>query len=162
MKKLMIALAAVAMTCGLSARAQDNKNAICDNSQCKVQQCDQRGACAFDNLNLTDTQKGKIKALHEKRVADRQARREANAKAKAEKKDQKRTTRVEAKKAYLKDIKSILTPEQYTLFLENSFVNNAPKGPRGLKGMKPGKRNGNRPDCNRADCNRADCPRNGK
>ncbi len=120
MKKFIVALAAVAMAAGMGIQAQVCGNAQnCPRAQQCPQQCDSicmapcpRQQCAFENLNLTDTQKQQLKALCEKQK-----------KSKKEDKADRKADRQAAKQARLAEIKKILTPEQYVLFLENSFVN---------------------------------------
>lgn len=137
MKKLIVALAVAAMTAGAGIQAQVCANAQnCPRAQQCPQQCDSacmtpcpRQQCAFDNLNLTDAQKQKLKALCEKQQQNKKA-------AKADRKA--------AKKARLEEIKGILTPEQYVMFLENHFINGsgnkfvkrAGRPERGAKHMK--------------------------
>ncbi|MCM1310015.1 MAG: hypothetical protein NC301_03185 [Bacteroides sp.] len=136
MKKLIMALAAVALTAGIASATPDKNKKQCNNpQQCpQAQQCNQPcdtacnkpcapKFCPFDNLNLTDTQKQQLKDLRAKHQQEKKA-------AKAERK----ANRKAAKKAHLDEIKVILTPEQYVLFLENSYLyGNAPK-------MAPGQR----------------------
>lgn len=122
MKKIIVALAAIAMTAGFAANADVCNNKPCDkqcNKPCNqpcdtacTNPCAQAQFCPFDGLNLTDAQKQQFKDLRAKR---QQAKKDAKADRKADRKA--------AKKAQLDEIKSILTPEQYTLFLENHFVN---------------------------------------
>lgn len=121
MKKIIVALAAVAMTAGFVAKSD-----VC-NTQCnKPQPCDSAFTapcppkfCPFEGLNLTDTQKQQLKELSEKQ---KQARTEAK-KEKAERKAEKKADRKALKRARLDEIKNILTPEQYVTFLENNYLN---------------------------------------
>lgn len=123
MKKLIVALAAVAMTAGFAAKADEcnqpcNGARQCDtpcaDAPCPNTACDHQGAkfCPFDNLNLTDAQKQQFKELRDKAV-----------KAKADSKAARKNAKKECKRQRLEEIKKILTPEQYVMFLENHFVN---------------------------------------
>ncbi len=76
----------------------------------------------FDGLQLSDAQKAQLQQLNDKRKAERQQMKEArkeNRKAEAAK---DLTARQNAKKAYLEEVKAIIGPEQYVIFLENSFI----------------------------------------
>lgn len=131
MKKLFVALAAIAMSATFAAKADDCNNKQCNQPQTCNQPCDTACArpcdsprfCPFDGLNLTEAQKQKFKELRAQKQQAKQAKKEAKRDAKAERKADRKADRKEAKKAQLAEIKSILTPEQYLLFLENNFVN---------------------------------------
>lgn len=86
----------------------------------------------FSSLNLTDAQKSQIKELGTKMQTQRKERGE-----------QQRAQRTNSHKEYLAGLKTILTPQQYTKFLEDSFV-------------KAGSRNGRKADRPRAGKNRMD------
>ena len=79
----------------------------------------------FEGINLTPEQLTALKAIPSPRDVMKAARQQA--KTDTVKVDRKqlrelvRTTRMD----YLKSIKNVLTPEQYSQFLENYFVNNA-------------------------------------
>lgn len=111
MKKIITALTAVVMTMGISAQAQNQQQST-QAQDCPRQECKQSSRdCAFNGLNLTDAQKEQLKAAAKKRT---DARKDKKAKKEAIK---------DEKRAFLAEIKAILTPEQYVQFLENSFVN---------------------------------------
>lgn len=126
MKKFIVALATVAMTMGFSAQAQTEQK--CEQAQkCAQAECRQApGDCGFESLNLTDAQKEQLKALGKKRM---------------EAKKDKKEARKEDARAFLADLKTILTPEQYVQFLENSFVNKGKfeKGRKDLRVHRHGK-----------------------
>ena len=136
MKKLMIAMAAVAMTASMAFAQTDNTNA-CPKKDCpKTEQCakdgkkcdkpcDKQRACEFKGLNLTDTQKEQLKAIKAEQKAKFQAERQAKQAQKAAKKE----ARQAARKEYLAKVKAVLTPEQYVQYLENVAT-------RADKGMK--------------------------
>lgn len=136
MKKIMIAAAVMAMTCGFSLRADNNnqgKNcpvaARCDTTGCFGPRGCAPAFCEFDGIQLTDAQKAQLKTLKEKGRADRATKQQA----KQERKAQKRAGREAARKSYLDELKKILSPEQYLQYLENSYVRG------GAKAGKPGK-----------------------
>lgn len=132
MKKLMIAMACIAMTASMAMAQTDAKK--CDKECAKTEQCakqkcnkpcDMQRACEFEGLNLTDAQKAQIKAIKDENRASRQAARQAKQAKKAEKRDARQNER----KAYLAKVKAVLTPEQYVKYLENAVT-------RADKGMK--------------------------
>lgn len=148
MKKSILAaiVALFAASATISAQTQQPSQ-CCSNDKAKCEKaegkkCDkkggddcQKGACLFQNLNLTDQQKAEIKQLK----ADMK---ESQAKAKAESKRVSREGRQQARKEWLEGVKKVLTPDQYTQFLENAYLNQgAPRGGKMMQGHqgKPGK-----------------------
>lgn len=141
-KAFAIALACVSMT-GLVSFAQNPAaNGTCSAPQCNETtcapaDCGSRRQCAFEGLDLTDAQKSQLKALKEKNAKT------CEVKAKAAKADRQRNDSVRmaerkaAKRQYLQDVKAIVGPDQYVLFLENLVVNG--DGPRHGKDMKDAK-----------------------
>ena len=122
-----------------------------------------KGMKAFDGLNLTDTQKTKLEELRKEFKAKKESgvKKDENRKDKkdqltAEQKQQmkaeKQAKRQEAKQNYLNGVKSILTPEQYTQFLENNFKiaghhhKGMKKGGKQMKGEKGQKGHKNKGD----------------
>lgn len=183
MKKKVLGLALMAMALvGFNGMAQNNsqKNA----QSCKAQtECTKGGKGMkkearemknpYEGLTLTDAQKSKLAELDNKRMADRKAKMEARKadnngqKANKSKNDADKKARMEARKAdkieYLKEVKEIIGPDQYVVFLENFYVNGGgnhgdkkafQQGKDGKKGMahnkgmkgqrKGGDRKGNR------------------
>ena len=134
-KAILVAASALVLSAtAVSAQNKDKKDAKCKDAKCEMmnkEQCGAKASCLFDNLNLTDAQKAKIKEMKEN-----------NAKARKESKDKAISDRKTARKNELAQIKSILTPEQYVQFLENSYLNAGKQGQRGGKDMKPGDRKG--------------------
>ncbi len=166
MKKKVLGLALMAMALvGFNGMAQ-NKAQNCNNQACTSQtECtkgnkgmkkDAREAKnPYEGLNLTDAQKTKLAELDSKRMADRKAKMEARkADANSQKADKKNMTDAEkqaAKKAkmdarkadkleYLQEVKEIIGPDQYVVFLENFYVNGG--GQQGGKAIKQGNRDG--------------------
>lgn len=148
MKKKILGIAILAIT-GLSmtAVAQKPCKQACNATECTDSaSCDRapRGPHAFnpfEGIELTQEQKNKFETLKKNKAEQ----------FKKEQKD-RMTRKRDERREYLNDIKSILTPEQYVQFLENSYLNPAPMGDkmmrdnhqRGKKGMhkmngRPGK-----------------------
>lgn len=157
MKKVILSLAIFAAS-SLSMIAANNNQTNNANSNGKARtECvkgnkENKGMKAFESLNLTDAQKTKLEQLNEARRAEMQKKAEAKKAAKddrkkeqltAEQKQQRKaemqTKRKEAKQNYLNSLKSILTPEQYTKFLENNFMM---AGNNHKKDMKKGGKHG--------------------
>lgn len=162
MKKLFLSIAVFSMMSlsAFAANNNDNNNGSCKaKTECMAKgkgECkkdgkkDKEGRAdrmmkAFENLNLTDAQKTKLQSLMAEQKAKKESFREKKSERKenkenltAEQPQQKRAemmaSRKQSKQDFLNGVKSILTPEQYTMFLENSF--NA--GDRHGKGMKQG------------------------
>lgn len=125
----------------------------------------------YEGLTLNDSQKQKLQQLDAKRMAARQEQKKVAKEEKMARKQEKQlkdslkfVERQAAKKSYLEEVKAIVGPDQYVIFLENYFVNgnggnhkNAMKqGPRGDKKDYAHK---NQVKNNRGD-NRADNQRN--
>lgn len=126
-------LSATAVSAQNTTKTQSGKSAKESTCVMKKGDKDQKGACLFDNLNLTDAQKAKIKALKENEK-----------KARTENKEKARAERSNARKDYLANLKTILTPEQYVQFLENNYLNAGKQGHKGGMDMKRGDRKGGR------------------
>lgn len=156
MKKLMIVLAAVAMTAGFAANAANDKKCDkkCEAAKCEQKACPkERMACTelmeFQGINLTDAQKDQLKALKAERHAAAQKAKEAKKAEKGAKAEARRQGRQE----YLDKVKGTLTPEQYTQFLENQLTKSKDakhrmhKAPgREMKGAKAREFKGGRPE----------------
>lgn len=153
MKKLFLSLAILAVS-SLSIMADDNK-VCNNNNECKAKtECvkskkEGRRFCetrAFEGLNLTDAQKAKLDEL--KKNCDEQKKKDAfcqnkecnkpgclkkdcevrknmTPEQKKQLKAEAKAKKLEMKKKNLEQIKSILTPEQYTKFLENNYLSSS-------------------------------------
>lgn len=167
MKKLFLSAVVVAASLfGMTALAQtpqtagkgDKTKSECPykKSECRQQKCDASAKC-FEGITLSDAQKDQIKALCEKRGQETKQRREDRA-AKAKQGD---SIRMAQKRQNLNDMKAILTPEQYVVYLENIVVS-APSDRHGIRdGRKDGKRHDNgRFDGNRHHKGHGDCAQN--
>lgn len=155
MKFPLIAMAAIALA-ATPAVAQQPQQASADNAECFCGVAPQGKPDKaprfnpFDGLNLTEQQQTAITNLQNERrqactdaaKAKKEQKADKQAKADKQKADpkQKAEQRVASRKAYLEKVKSILTPEQYTKYLENVYVNAAP-----AHGNKDGKKGGDRP-----------------
>lgn len=136
---MTMAIAAITLL-STTAFAQDNKQ-VC-SGQNPAECCNQKGdqpcmqMLLFNGIQLTNDQKDKLKAI----PTPAKAKKDRDCKAK----ENRRAAAQEDRANYLKSVKAVLTPEQYTQFLENSFVY-APAHKHGRKGDAP-KCNGHRFD----------------
>lgn len=140
------AYAQTATTCGASANCapQSCAQVNCQQTNCPQTDCAQipynrqykarpaqcNGFSCFNGLNLTDTQKQQLQALCKNYGEKRQALRGDAKQNKLRNDSLKKDLRNKAqdlKRQQLADIKKILTPEQYTQFLEQNYINNGPK-----------------------------------
>lgn len=100
-------------------------------------------ATFFDGITLTDAQKESIAALKKECAKDRKEARAAADKARDEARKTQREAARSSRSKYLSTLKEILTPEQYTQFLENAFLD-SPRGGqkyRPCAGYRPGCKN---------------------
>lgn len=156
MKKKILGIALLAMSfVGFSAAAQ-TPAANTPAQQETVRKGDRQGRNAqvnpFEGMNLSDAQQAQLKQLNEKRQAERQARKQTRKDEKQRKDSARMAERRNEKKSYLDQVKAIVGPEQYVVFLENFYVsggnkaamghNKAAKAKDGRKGH--GDRKGNR------------------
>lgn len=128
MKKTVLTLAvAFATIFGFNATAQ-NADAQApakektEQTEVKKDRKAHKANRSFEGLNLTDDQKAKIQALKAQKADKAKAQAQADKAKKKEAKDKMRAGKRQARQDYLASLKSILTPEQYTKFLENNFV----------------------------------------
>lgn len=139
MKKTLLSLAFVAA--GIFAFSASAQEPCCNPAQTCCEQTQAPGNKAkfnpFEGLSLTAEQQTAVNELNAK-----------YAKGKKEKRDDKRKEARDARKNYLNDLKAILTPDQYTAYLENMALNNpsprakAHQAPRDKKGSKKGPKKG--------------------
>lgn len=136
MKKTILAAIATMMLFSFSAQAQDNNNKKAEKC-CKETTCKTACSKEFEGIQLTDAQKTKIQNLKAEKKAKMeaaQAKRKEMAKERKELKDslkrQKRDFSMKndslfkaGKREYLTQIKEILTPDQYVVYLENQVIN---------------------------------------
>ena len=136
-KKLMIL--AVSAFAFLGVNAQNNNNCgNCAETPCAEAPCQKNcdkpcGAARclrqFEGLGLTDAQKTQLIELNKARAAEFKALRKDCRDKKNRCDSTARVDRRAAQAKYLAELKKVLTPEQYTQFLENAYLN----GGRNLK-----------------------------
>jgi len=133
MKKKFAMLAAVCAVT-MSAVAHNPESATCHHNGCNHQECADTTTChngkntrtlaesrQFEGIELTETQKQQLNAL-----TPCNHREALNADNRANKKEMLKSFRIKAREnraEYISKVKSILTSEQYTRFLENNYVN---------------------------------------
>lgn len=146
MKKKILGLALVAIS--LVAFNGNAQTTTADNTpsqeNVKGKKGDRQGrrekVNPFDGLNLTDAQKIRLQEL------DKQRREAGKERVKATKEEKQRNDsartqqRKAAKKSYLEEVKAIIGPEQYVVFLENSYINSGSHRAAHDKAMKQGKK----------------------
>ncbi len=109
-----------------------HKEKGCDKGMDK--KCD-RGMKVLEELNLTDAQKTKLETLRKETMAKREAEmkkaremkesgKEFTSEQKEKFKAEMKAKREQSKQEFLNGLKAILTPEQYTKFLESNFMVN--------------------------------------
>lgn len=131
------------------SKMQRRERCAADSAQCRSRE-DRHRQC-FEGISLSDDQQQRLSALrNETKQKREQARAEYKKQDNAQKaqrdqiKAERRNDRTEARKEYLSGVKEILTPQQYVVFLENSFVLSdggsrhgmGPKGHKHFKGQK--------------------------
>ena len=158
-KSILIA-SAVAVAAAGTAIAQNPGAPCCMTPQqkcapaCPVDSCGPLLYCGnFEGITLTDAQKQKLQAIapvkapkaREKAGKDGRKRDFAKGKRAPGADSTAVAARKQARAEYLAKVKSVLTPEQYTKFLENNFTNPAPAFKRGGKEKAKGDFRANRP-----------------
>lgn len=148
MKKTILSIAFVAA--GIFAFNANAQNPCCEPAQncCKApSECCQtpnkpQRPNAFEGITLTADQQAKVDALNAKYAQARKERMEARKQKKSDGKkgEMRKESRSgkDVRKEYLNEMKSILTPEQYTQYLENMALNQ--HGPKMGKAVKAGKK----------------------
>lgn len=108
---------------------------MCDQPQCQNQEnCkpakDNKKHIArvnpFEGLSLTDSQKSQLKQLRETRSAAHKEQAKVNRNQKHHNDSIRFADRKAAKKQYLEEVKAIVGPDNYVIFLENLVVNGNP------------------------------------
>lgn len=97
----------------------------------------------FEGITLTQDQKDKLKALKKDTETQRKTKSKASKEAMRSRADSSRRAE---RRAYMNSVKEILTPEQYTKFLENVAANQ-PSRPmsKDMRRMDRGRRHDARP-----------------
>lgn len=130
MKKVIFSVAMLAASSMPIFASGNPQQPICNQAQTCVradsgQKC---GNQEFEGINLTEEQKTKLADLREstfncsKRKAAGESGKDASGQQMKALKKEMRESRRETRKKYLDGVKSILTADQYILFLENNYV----------------------------------------
>lgn len=149
MKKTLVSISLALMAmCGFSAVAQQqDTNAPKEKTEkcCKNNQRCEKGKSecprfnAFEGITLSADQQSKIDALKQARKEGRCKMNEAKNKAARPDRKERAAEHRQAKREYLTQVKEILTPDQYVVFLENIAIN-APAKHGGKMKMEQGRR----------------------
>ncbi len=155
MKKKILGFATLALALiSLPAAAQgkgakDRSKNRCVNTECTNQACPAsdstcaRARCGafnpFDGIQLTDAQRAGLKVVNEKRMAQRRACVEQQKCERISRDSLRMKARFNSRRNYLNDVKQVLTPDQYVVFLENMVVNTPDKNGKPGKHGKFGK-----------------------
>ncbi len=151
MKKyiLMIAIMAIAgMSNNSFAQKRADRPAKMQARTCSI--ADRRGVTMplFEGITLTEAQQNQFRALRQSRAEQKQARLDS---MKNNDRDGRITSNVtrqprpqgpivqkRMRRQQLNDVKSILTPEQYVIYLENFYLGGEPKGKEMMREHKRG------------------------
>lgn len=149
MKKTILSIAVLlASVAGINATAQTPATKSCPNTaQCTkgTAKKDAPKYNPFAGLNLTEKQQSELQALKPSKEQMTQKKEAAKAEKQAQR-QQRMEQKLQNRRDYLAKVKTILTPDQYLQFLENSYVDQSgKKGPRQTEMAKgkAGKRGGN-------------------
>lgn len=131
-------------------KCDKNDGKKCDKKQGK---CDRKCTNPFEGLNLTEAQTTALQAIPTPRQVMKAAKEQNKETAKADTTKQSREERMAFARNvvtdYLSKVKAVLTPEQYTQFLENSYIKStlSRKGDHKnsrMDGRKNGKKDGHK------------------
>lgn len=129
-KKILVMALIVAGAFSVSTVAQNKDSKDCPKKECTAKQDCKKSSCPFEGMNLTDAQKTQIKTLNGQM---KDSRKEIKDKRKDNAKEIK-ASREAAQTKYNEGLKKILTPEQYTQYLEKQLKNKDSR--KGGKHMK--------------------------
>ncbi len=142
MKKTILTLAIAVMAmmpATISAQAQCKKGNTCAQKcqqQCtKGKHADKKACNPFEGINLTQKQQESLKAIPCPAQVMKDTRKQCADSAKCDR-NKARELRKNTRENYLKQVKTVLSAEQYTQFLENYYKNQHPQRPDHKKGMK--------------------------
>lgn len=159
MKKKFLGIALIAMSLvsftGVAQNTTDNNSTVnvenvtgkkADKKDAKKgkrkfdKQCSPKCVNPYEGLNLTDAQKTQLQALNTKRMEQRKEQAQARKSEKQRNDSTRLEARKNARKEYLEEVKAIIGPDQYVVFLENMYVNGA--GNHNGKAIQKGQRMG--------------------
>lgn len=131
--------------CCIDKKECINKNQCADPAKCaNPKDCKgKRKACnPFEGLNLTDAQKTRLEAIPCPRKVAQEIKQAAKTDSIKANKEAAKTMRKDIRANYLRQVKDVLSADQYVTFLENYFVNNpgASQHHKNIKGHHGGKK----------------------
>ena len=127
-KKILVMALIIAGAFSVGTVAQNKDSKDCPKKECTAVAKDcKKSACPFDGMNLTDAQKNQLKTLNTQMCDSRKEIKDK----KIENAKEIKAGREAAQTKYNEGLKKILTPEQYTQYLEKQLNNkNCKKGDR--------------------------------
>lgn len=141
MKKKILSIAILAMSLvsfSCVAKTQDTNTETQRTENVKGNRADKKEQRErknpYEGLNLTDAQKAKLQQLDENRKAQREQMKQQRKNDQTRDKAARMEARKASQKAYLDEVKAIIGPDQYVVFLENLYMNGG--GDRGGKAMQ--------------------------
>ncbi|MCM1067073.1 MAG: hypothetical protein NC418_05820 [Muribaculaceae bacterium] len=134
MKKNIAAAAILAVSfISFSALAQTSQPENCPakaRTECRKaprQMCDSLAPDPFAGLTLTEAQRAQLTELRKKQAESNKLERAKSKERRMEQGAEAKAKRSEAKRNYLDQVKAIVGPEQYVVFLENFYLNTPAK-----------------------------------
>lgn len=132
MKKKILGLAMIAVSLmAFSSQAQQPSTQNCTNKDnCKNTEniCKRAKTALFQGINLSDAQKQKLASLKESRQKLRAEKKKAAEAEKIRTNTLRADERQKQKREYLQEVKEIIGPDNYVLFLENMVINGGGRG----------------------------------
>lgn len=129
MKKKILSIALIAMSLvsfGSMAQTVSNDNQV-KTERVKERRVDKQDKRAqrnrYEGLTLTDAQKAQLTQLDNKRREARKQRMENREQSQQVSREARMAARQASDREYLEEVRAIVGPDQYVVFLENMYIN---------------------------------------